>query len=231
MSWRTTNKKWDRFRSNDRVRLHEMVFRGLRAETGRGVRLFALGIRRKSGGGRRRSLLPPVSVIPTHTGAPQRLQTPGRWPQLKVESTVSSSSRCTCKACFRLSQLRTATKESSKATATRSPALGRFCHRAYYGERAAERLQQQLEPPPPPALCFLPRHLRPLRVLAGSSAGSILSSPPRIYPALPSWTPRAEPLPSPGDRPELRLHHGPQDRGADPDRPLGTLHSRLLARS
>lgn len=108
-----------------------------------------------------------------------------------------------------------------------SPVLWLFCQLAYYRETAVGRLYQQLEPPPRPALCFLlllPQ-LRPLRVLPGSSAGSILSSLPRIYPVLPRWNPRAEPLPSPGYRPELRLHHGLEDSGADQDRLLNTLHT------
>lgn len=108
-----------------------------------------------------------------------------------------------------------------------SPVLWLFCQLAYYRETAVGRLYQQLEPPPRPALCFLlllPQ-LRPLRVLSGSSAGSILSSLPHIYPILPRWNPRAEPLPSPGYRPELRLHHGLEDSGADQDRLLNTLHT------
>lgn len=70
--------------------------------------------------------------------------------------------------------------------------------------------------------------LRPLRVPPRSNAGSILSSPPLIYPVLPRWKPRAEPLPSPGDRPELRLHHGLEQSGTDQDRSLGPLHSPVL---
>lgn len=47
-------------------------------------------------------------------------------------------------------------------------------------------------------------------------------------PHLPSfrwWNTRAEPLPSPGYRPEHRLHHGLEVSGADQDRPLKTLHT------
>ena len=35
----------------------------------------------------------------------------------------------------------------------------------------------------------------------------------------------AEPLPSPRNRPELRLQHGLEGSGAEPDRPVETLHS------
>lgn len=81
------------------------------------------------------------------------------------------------------------------------------------------RLYQQLEPPPRPAVCsplllVLPllQQLRPLRVLPGSSADSILSSPPRHLPsssavetpggaAVLTWgSPRAPPAPWPGQR-------------------------------
>lgn len=54
------------------------------------------------------------------------------------------------------------------------------------------RLYQQLEPPPRPTLCFLlllPK-IRPLRGLPRSREGSILSSPPCIYPVLPRWSSR-----------------------------------------
>lgn len=113
-----------------------------------------------------------------------------------------------------------------------SPVLWLFCQLAYYGETAVGRLYQQLEPPPRPALCFLlllfvlrlRQPLRPLRMLPGSSADSILSSPPRIYPGLPRQKPRAEPLSSPGTHPELRLHHG-LERGAEQDLPLNPPHT------
>lgn len=110
-----------------------------------------------------------------------------------------------------------------------SPVLWLFCQLACYRETAVRRLYQQLEPPPRPVLCFLllllPPQLRPLKVLPGSCAGSILSSPPRIHPVLRRWNTRAEPLPSPGYRPQHRLHHGLKKRGADRDRPLKTLHT------
>lgn len=112
-----------------------------------------------------------------------------------------------------------------------STVLWLFCQLAYYGETAVGRLYQQLEPPPRPALCFLlllvlllRQPLRPLRMLPGSSADSILSSPPRIYPVLPRQKPRAEPLSSPGNHPELRLHHG-LERGAEQDLPLRSPHT------
>lgn len=76
-----------------------------------------------------------------------------------------------------------------------SPVLWLFRQLTYYGETVVGRLYQQLEPPPRPALCFLLllllvlllllQPLRPFRMLPGSSADSILSSPPRIYPVLP----------------------------------------------
>lgn len=124
---------------------------------------------------------------------------------------------------------------SSKEKELEGDCNGEPCSLAVVSTRILQRtavggLYQQLEPPPRPALCFLlllPQ-LRPLRVLAGSSAGSILSSLPRIYPVLPRWNPRAEPLPSPGYRPELPLHHGLEDSGADQDRLLNTLHTVWL---
>lgn len=107
-----------------------------------------------------------------------------------------------------------------------SPALWLFYQLAYYGETAAGRLSQQLEPPPRPALCCLLqlRQRRPPGVLPGSWPRCILSSPLRIYPVLPRREPRAEPRPSPGDRPELRLHHGPE-RCAAQHRLLRCLHT------
>lgn len=119
-----------------------------------------------------------------------------------------------------------------------SPVLWLFCQLAYYGETAVGRLYQQLEPPPRPALCFLlllfvlrlRQPLRPLRMLPGSSADSILSSPPRIYPGLPRQKPRAEPLSSPGTHPELRLHHG-LERGAEQDLPLNPPHTHTHTHS
>lgn len=97
---------------------------------------------------------------------------------------------------------------------------------ASYTQIAVGRLYQQLEPPPQPALCCLLqlRQLRPLRVLPGSRTGSILFSPPCIYPVFLRWEPRAEPLPSPGYRPELLPHHG-LESGADQHRFLNTPHT------
>lgn len=103
-----------------------------------------------------------------------------------------------------------------------SPVLWLFCQLAYYGEIAVGRLDPQLEPPPRPAVCsplllvLLLQQLRPLRVLPGSSADSILSSPPRHLPsssaveapggvAVLTWgSPRAPPAPWPGQRRKTR---------------------------
>lgn len=113
-----------------------------------------------------------------------------------------------------------------------SPFLWLFYQLAYYGETAVGRLYQQQEPPPRPALCFLLqlRRRRPLWVLPGSRPGRMLSSPLRIHPVLPRRGPRAEPLPSPGDRPELRLHHG-LEGCAEQDRLLRFLHTACFGRA
>lgn len=127
-----------------------------------------------------------------------------------------------------------ARKKSSKEIVMGSPVFWLFCQLAYYGEIAVGRLYQQLESPPRPALCsllllvLLLQQLRPLRVLPGSSADSILSSPPRIYPVLPRWKPRAEPLSSPGDHPELPLHHGLGERRKTRPASKDPAHSSLL---
>lgn len=107
-----------------------------------------------------------------------------------------------------------------------SPVLWLFFQLAYYRETAVGRLYQQREPPPRPPRCFLLqlRQRRPLWVLPGSWPGCILPSPLRIYPVPPRREARAEPLPSPGDRPELRLHHG-LEGCAEPDRLLRVLHT------
>lgn len=107
-----------------------------------------------------------------------------------------------------------------------SPVLWLFYQLACYGETAVGRRYQPLEPPPRPALCFLLqlRPRRPLWVLPGSRPGCILPSPRRIYPVPPRRGPRAEPLPSPGDRPELRLHHG-LEGCAEQDRLRRFLHT------
>lgn len=109
-----------------------------------------------------------------------------------------------------------------------SPVLWLFCQFAYYGETVVGRLYQQLQPPPRPALSFLLllllQQLQLFRVLPGSSADSILSSPPRIYPVPPRWEPPEEPLSSPGHHPELCLHHG-LERRSDQDLPLRTLRT------
>lgn len=164
--------------------------------------------RRKGRGRWCRTLLPPVSVIPTRTGEPQPLWTPGRWPPPEVESTVSSSSKYKCKACFRINQPRVARKKTSKEIVMGTPVLRLFCQLVYYGGRAAGRLYQQLQPLRPLLgfLLLLPQ-LRPPWVLPGSSEGSIFFPTPHL-PSSSAVGSRAEPRLSPGDRPGLRQHHG-----------------------